>query len=866
MSIREITFRIDGMHCAACAMGAEKAIKKLDGVEEASVNIATEKAFVKYDTDKVGIEDFANAVKSKGFTPIIDKKELEKVEEVGENSNLKEITFRIDGMHCAACAMGSEKALKKLEGVEEANVNIATEKAFVKYNPELVGIEDFANAVKSKGFTPIIDKSEIEEVKSSTDTETDTKEEIEGSGFVAQTDEERRLSKEKEIHDMFVKFVITMCLAIPLFYVAMGPMIPSPLGPWPLPDMISPDTHLLNYALIQIVLVVPIMIIGKHFYINGTKAILSGSPNMDTLVALGTAASFVYSLYTTFQIANGTVDHAHHHQLYFESAGIIIALVSLGKYFETKSKGKTSEAIKKLIGLQPNTAIIETEDGEKEVHIDTIKKGDIVIVKPGEKIPSDGTVVYGTTYVDESMITGESVPVAKKEGDSVTGASLNKNGFVKIRIEKTGENTVLSQIIRLVEDAQSRKAPIAKLADTVAGYFVPAVMTVAIVSALLWYFVGGKDLVFCLTIFVSVLVIACPCALGLATPTAIMAGTGKGAENGILIKGGDSLESAYKIDTVVFDKTGTITEGKPEVTDLILLDGSDFEKDDVLGFAASAEKVSEHPLGEAIVRHAEEKELEIFETKNFENIPGKGIKAMINGNNVVIGNKKLIASKGLELKDAEEKAATLSAKGKTPMYIAINGKLQAVIGVADVVKETSREAIEKLHEMNIKTVMLTGDNAKTAEAIAKSVGIDTVVSDVLPEEKAKIIENLQKEGKFVAMVGDGINDAPALAKADIGIAIGNGTDIAIESADIVLMRNSILDVPKAIKLSRETIKNIKQNLFWAFGYNTVGIPVAAGLLYIFGGPLLNPMIGAAAMSLSSVSVVSNALRLKTIKL
>ena len=661
MSIREITFRIDGIHCAACAMGAEKAIKKLEGVEEASVNIATEKAFVKYDTDKVGIEDFANAVRSKGFTPIIDKKDLEKVEKVEETSNLKEITFRIDGMHCAACAMGSEKALKKLEGVEEASVNIATEKAFVKYNPELVGIEDFANAVKSKGFTPIIDKAEIEDISvgknsESEDVESVTEKEVESSGFIAQTDEERRLSKEKEIHDMFVKFVITMCLAIPLFYVAMGPMIPSPLGPWPLPDIISPDTHLLNYALIQIILVVPIMIIGKHFYINGTKAILSGSPNMDTLVALGTAASFVYSLYTTFQIATGTVDHAHHHQLYFESAGIIIALVSLGKYFETKSKGKTSEAIKKLIGLQPNTAIIETEDGEKEVHIDTIKKGDIVIVKPGEKIPSDGTVVYGTTYVDESMITGESVPVAKKEGDYVTGASLNKNGFIKIRIEKTGENTVLSQIIRLVEDAQSRKAPIAKLADTVAGYFVPAVMTVAIVSAVLWYFVGGKDLVFCLTIFVSVLVIACPCALGLATPTAIMAGTGKGAENGILIKGGDSLESAYKIDTVVFDKTGTITEGKPEVTDLILLDGSDFEKDDVLGFAASAEKVSEHPLGEAIVRHVEEKELKIFETKNFENIPGKGIKAMINGNNVAIGNKKLIDSENVELKECRRKS------------------------------------------------------------------------------------------------------------------------------------------------------------------------------------------------------------------
>ena len=785
--------------------------------------------------------------------------------------SIKEITFRIDGMHCAACAMGSEKALKKLDGVEEANVNIATEKAFVKYNSEVVGIEDFANAIKAKGFIPVIDKADIEEINANENegtkkSELDTENEIESSGFIAQTDEERRLSKEKEIHNMFIKFVITMCLAIPLFYVAMGPMIPSPLGPWPLPYIISPDTHLLNYALIQIVLVVPIMIIGKNFYINGTKAILSGSPNMDTLVALGTAASFVYSLYTTFQIANGTVGHAHHHQLYFESAGIIIALVSLGKYFETKSKGKTSEAIKKLIGLQPNTAIIETENGEKEVHIDNIKKGDIVIVKPGEKIPSDGTIIYGETYIDESMITGESVPVSKKIGDTVTGASLNKNGFVKIKIEKTGENTVLSQIIKLVEDAQARKAPIAKLADTVAGYFVPTVITIAIISALLWHFIGGKDIVFCLTIFVSVLVIACPCALGLATPTAIMAGTGKGAENGILIKGGDSLESAYKIDTVVFDKTGTITEGKPEVTDVIILNESKIEKEEIISFVASAEKISEHPLGESIVRYAENKNIKLKNVDKFENVVGKGIKSEIDNNIVIIGNKKIIFDEKIDLNDYDDKVEALSKKGKTPIYVAINSKLEAIIGFADVVKESSKEAIEKLHEMNIKTVMLTGDNEKTAEAIAKNVGIDTVVSDVLPEEKAKAIENLQKEGKFVAMVGDGINDAPALAKADIGIAIGNGTDIAIESADVVLMRNSILDVPKAIRLSRETIKNIKQNLFWAFGYNTIGIPIAAGVLYIFGGPLLNPMIGAAAMSLSSVSVVSNALRLKTIKL
>ena len=541
--IKKIEMKVGGMSCAACAKAVERVTKKLDGVKESNVNIATEKAVISYDENKVSLDEINNAIIKAGYEPIME-------------SNNKKIELTVHGMTCAACSKAVERVTKKLDGVEDSSVNIATEKAIITYDPTKVRLSQITKAIEKAGYELITEENK-------------------------ETVDEDQKRKDKERNTLFRKFIVAICFAIPLFYIAMGPMVPKPFGPWPVPNIISPETHIINYALIQIVLVLPIMLVGYKFYINGFKSLFHGSPNMDTLVAIGTSSAFIYSLYTTINLIRNAgvsmeMHMSHHHQLYFESAGIIIALVSLGKYFETKSKGKTSEAIKKLIGLQPNTAIIETEDGEKEVHIDTIKKGDIVIVKPGEKIPSDGTVVYGTTYVDESMITGESVPVAKKEGDSVTGASLNKNGFVKIRIEKTGENTVLSQIIRLVEGAQSRKAPIAKLADTVAGYFVPAVMTVAIVSALLWYFVGGKDLVFCLTIFVSVLVIACPCALGLATPTAIMAGTGKGAENGILIKGGDSLESAYKIDTVVFDKTGTITEGKPEVTDLILLDGFDF--------------------------------------------------------------------------------------------------------------------------------------------------------------------------------------------------------------------------------------------------------------------------------------------------
>ena len=648
----------------------------------------------------------------------------------------------------------------------------------------------------------------------------------------------------------------------------MGPMVPKPFGPWPVPNIISPETNIINYALIQIVLVVPIMLVGYKFYINGFKSLFHGSPNMDTLVAIGTSSAFIYSLYTTINLIRNAgvsmeMHMSHHHQLYFESAGIIIALILLGKFLESRSKGKTSEAIKKLMGLQPKTAIIMVDDKEVEVSIDEVLEGDIVVVKPGEKIPVDGKIVFGHTSIDESMLTGESMPVEKTVGDSVTGASINKNGLIRFEATKVGKDTALAQIIKLVEDAQGTKAPIAKLADTVAGYFVPAVITIAVISALLWAIIGKENTTFVLTIFISVLVIACPCALGLATPTAIMVGTGKGAENGILIKSSVALELAHKVNTVIFDKTGTITEGKPKVTEIITY--GDYDEDYILKLAASAEKGSEHPLGEAIVRYAEEKNMNLINVEKFNSVTGKGINAVIDNKKINLGNVKMMEDLNISLDIVENKYEELAKQGKTPMFISIENELAGIIAVNDVVKESSKRAVELLHNLGIKVAMVTGDNKNTADAIAKQVGIDIVLAEVLPQDKSNEVKKLQAEGNFVAMVGDGINDAPALAAADIGIAIGNGTDVAIESADIVLMKNDLMDVPTAIKLSKDTIRNIKQNLFWAFGYNTIGIPVAAGVLYIFGGPLLNPMIAAAAMSLSSVSVVSNALRLRKFK-
>ena len=808
------TLRIEGMTCASCANAVERATKKLDGVSESNVNLATEKLSIAFDETLVSVDDIKAAVEKAGYKAITD----------GVTK-----TLRIEGMTCASCANAVERATKKLEGVSEANVNLATEKLTVSYDPSDVRVSDIKRAVEKAGYKALKEETTID------------------------TDKEK---KESEMKALWKRFLVSAIFTVPLLYISMGHMMGAPL-----PMFLHPDHAPLTFALVQLFLTIPVVISGRKFYSVGLKTLTKGSPNMDSLIAIGTGAAVLYGLFAVYKIMNGDSSYAMH--LYFESAAVIMTLITLGKYLEAVSKGKTSEAIKKLMGLQPKTAIIIKDEKEVEISIDEVEVGDIVVVKPGEKIPVDGVVVEGTTSVDESMLTGESIPVEKNIGDNIIGASINKNGNVRYEATKVGKDTALAQIIKLVEDAQGSKAPIAKMADIIAGYFVPIVIGLATISGLAWYFIGGESATFALTIFIAVLVIACPCALGLATPTAIMVGTGKGAENGVLIKSGTALEVAHKIQTIVFDKTGTITEGKPKVTDVITFDG--INEDELLQLAASAEKGSEHPLGEAIVKNAEEKGLSFKKLDAFNNIPGHGIEVKIDSRNILLGNRRLMIDRNISLESLEASSDKLAEEGKTPMYIAIENKIAGIIAVADTVKENSKRAIDKLHEMGIKVAMITGDNKRTAEAIAKQVGIDIVLAEVLPEDKANEVKKLQSEGNKVAMVGDGINDAPALAQADVGIAIGSGTDVAMESADIVLMRSDLMDVPTAIQLSKSTIKNIKQNLFWAFGYNTLGIPVAMGVLHLFGGPLLNPMIAGAAMSLSSVSVVSNALRLKRFK-
>lgn len=742
---------------------------------------------------------------------------------------MREKIFDIEGMTCSACSRHVERVAKKLDGTLEASVNLATEKLMIRYDESKLNEKMIEDAIEKAGYKA---SEEMEE-------KADDKSE----------------KKEDEIKQLWKRFIISTLFTIPLLIISMGHMVG-----YSLPNFISPEVSPRTFALAQLLLTTPVMLVGYRFFKVGIKTLVKGSPNMDSLIAIGTSAAYIYGVYALVKIFQGDVHFAH--ELYFESAATILMLITLGKYLESVSKGKTSEAIKKLMGLAPKTARIEKDGKEIIVPLEEVKAGDIVIVKPGDKIPVDGIVTEGVTSVDESMLTGESIPVEKVEGSPMIGASINKNGTVKYIATKVGKDTALAQIIKLVEDAQGSKAPIAKLADIISGYFVPVVIVLAVLSGLGWYFAEGR-IEFALTIFISVLVIACPCALGLATPTAIMIGTGKGAELGILIKGGEALETAHKIDTVIFDKTGTITEGKPKVTDIISEEG--ITEEELLKIAASAEVGSEHPLGEAIVKAAHEKGMELLKLENFRAIPGHGIEVQIDGKDIYLGNRKLMDEMGIELNDLEKSSHDLAEDGKTPMYISVDGKAAGIIAVADTVKESSRRAIEELHKMGIQVAMITGDNKRTAAAIAKEVGIDRVFAEVLPKDKAAEVKLLQDEGKKVAMVGDGINDAPALAQADVGIAIGSGTDVAIESADIVLMKNDLMDVSKAIKLSRATIRNIKQNLFWAFGYNILGIPVAMGILHVFGGPLLSPMIAGGAMSISSVSVVSNALRLKRFK-
>jgi len=814
------TIKISGMTCAACAKRIEKAVGKLDGVSQASVNFATEKLSVEYDNQKLSTDKIKETIEKAGYGVIEEEKK-------------KTVTIPIEGMTCAACANRVEKALSKMEGISRVSVNFATEKATVEYNPQITRLSAIKQVIEKIGYKALnIDKK-------------------------AAVDEDK-LRKEKEIRTLWGKFVVSAIFAAPLLYLAMVPMV-SWL-PFPIPSFLEPMQFPLRYALTQIALVIPVIIAGNKFYTVGFKALIQRSPNMDSLIAIGTTAAVAYSLYSTYQISIGNF-HAVE-GLYFETAGVIITLILLGKSLEAVSKGKTSEAIKKLMGLAPKTAIVIQEGKEVEVPIDEVEIGDVILVKPGEKIPVDGEVLDGHTAIDEAMLTGESIPVDKKAGDKVYAASINTNGMIRFKATKVGGDTALAQIIKLVEDAQSSKAPIAQMADIVSGYFVPVVVAIAVLAFAGWL-IAGQTLVFALTIFISILVIACPCALGLATPTAIMVGTGKGAEYGILIKGGEALETTHKINTIVFDKTGTITEGKPEVTDIITVSGMTRER--LLQIAASGEKGSEHPLGQAIVRRAEKENLEFLNVENFKAIPGHGIEVTIEGMNVLIGNRKLMDERDISLGELESQSDRLADEGKTPMYIALNNKISGIIAVADVVKESSTKAIKKLQSMGIEVAMITGDNRKTAEAIAKQVGIKRVLAEVLPQDKSNEVKKLQAEGKKVAMVGDGINDAPALVQADIGIAIGSGTDVAMESADIVLMKSDLMDVPTAIHLSKSTIRNIKQNLFWAFGYNVAGIPIAAGVLYLFGGPLLSPIFAAAAMSLSSVSVLTNALRLKRFK-
>lgn len=786
-------------------------------MEEANVNLAREQLSVRFDDSILTPKDIEHAVLKAGY----------KAEEIKET---KKITIPIEDMTCAACARAVEKALSKLEGVLKAQVNLATEKAVVEYDGNILRLSEIKQAINDAGYKALNIEREI-------------------------SIDEDRVRKEKEIKTMWTKFIFSAVFSIPLLYLTMGHMVGLPI-----PNALNPMYYPLRFAVTQLLLTIPVIIAGYRFYTVGFSALIKRSPNMDSLVSLGTSAAIIYGILAVYKIAQGQNHFAH--DLYFESAAIIITLILLGKTLETVSKGKTSEAIKKLMGLAPKTAIVIHDEIEIEIPIDEVEVGDIIIVKPGEKIPVDGVVVEGYTSVDESMLTGESIPVEKTLGDMVTGGSINKNGSIKFEAERVGSDTALYQIIKLVEEAQGSKAPIAKMADIVSGYFVPIVMVIALVSSIIWY-LSGESLVFSMTIFISVLVIACPCALGLATPTAIMVGTGKGAEYGILIKSGEALEIAHKINTIVFDKTGTITEGKPRVTDIITYEG--FDKNELLILAASAEKGSEHPLGEAIIKEAEKEKLKPLSVEGFNAIPGHGIEAIIDGEKVLMGNLKLMKDRDLNIEGFINDAERFAEEGKTPMYISTEDKILGIIAVADIVKGSSGKAIENLHAMGIEVVMITGDNRKTAEAIAKLVGIDRVFAEVLPRDKAEQINILQKEGKKVAMVGDGINDAPALAQADVGIAIGSGTDVAMESADIVLMRSDLSDVVAAIKLSKSTIRNIKQNLFWAFFYNMAGIPVAAGLLYAFGGPKLNPMIAAAAMSLSSVSVVTNALRLRNFK-
>ena len=809
------TLEITGMTCASCSTRIEKNLAKLPGVFRANVNLATEKATVEFDPSTVDEAKMTEAIEGLGYGV--------------RERRPEQVSFGVTGMTCASCSGRVERALRKLPGVASANVNLATERASVLFEPTLVSMAGLRKAVEEAGYGVVEEQGQTE------------------SGV----EDTQAVAARHELAQARNKTIFALVLGAIIF-----------LGSFP--EWFPWAPSLLNNRYLLWALATPVQFwAGWRFYKGAWANARHLSTNMDTLIAVGTSAAYFYSvaaiLFPGFFTTAGQTP-----ETYFDTAAVIIGLILLGKFLEARAKGQTSEAIKKLMGMQAKTARVIRNGQEIDIPVETVQIGDVILVRPGEKVPVDGTVLEGRSALDESMITGESIPVEKGAGDEVIGATINKTGSFKFQATKVGKDTVLAQIIKLVEQAQGSKAPIQRLADVISSYFVPAVIVTATVTFVVWYIFGPTPaFTYALLNFVAVMIIACPCALGLATPTAIMVGTGKGAENGVLIRSGGALETAHKIKAIILDKTGTLTQGKPVVTDLVPANGTPEEL--LLKLAASAERGSEHPLGEAIVAAAKEKGLELADAREFQAIPGHGIEASVDGRLVVLGNQKLMVDRGFSLNGLGEKAALLSDQGKTSMFVALNGELAGIVAVADTVKAGSKEAVAELHRMGIEVAMLTGDNRRTANAIAKQLGIDRVLAEVLPEGKADEVKKLQAEGKVVAMVGDGINDAPALAQANVGIAIGTGTDVAMEAADITLMSGDVRGVVTAIRLSKQTMRTIRQNLFWAFFYNVALIPLAAGVWYPFFGILLNPIFAGVAMATSSVSVVSNSLRLRRFK-
>ncbi|MGI8367808.1 heavy metal translocating P-type ATPase [Priestia megaterium] len=799
---KEATLQITGMTCAACSNRIEKGLKKIEGVKEANVNLALERSTIVFDPSKTSPQAFEEKIEKLGYGVVSEKAE-----------------FAITGMTCAACSTRIEKGLNKLEGVTKASVNLALETASVEYSPSQIAPQDIAQRVEKLGY---------------------------GAKLKSEEKEEEQSYREKELSKQKGKFWFSFILSVPLLWAMVSHFTFTSFIPLP---------HMLMNPWVQLALATPVQfVVGKQFYVGAFKALRNKSANMDVLVALGTSAAYFYSLYSSLKSLGSS---AHTDQLYYETSAILITLILLGKLFEANAKGRSSEAIKKMMGLQAKTAVVVRDGAEVEIPVEEVQKGEVIFIKPGEKVPVDGEIIEGQSALDESMLTGESVPVDKNIGDKVIGATLNKNGFLKIKATNIGKETALAQIIKVVEEAQGSKAPIQRLADYISGIFVPIVVGIALLTFFVWYiWIAPGEFAPALEKLIAVLVIACPCALGLATPTSIMAGSGRAAEFGILFKGGEHLEATHKIDTILLDKTGTVTTGTPELTDVRIAQG--YEENELLQLVASAERLSEHPLAQALVAGIKNKGIEIQEPLSFEAIPGYGVKATVQERELLVGTRKLMNQYKVNIDTALEEMTNLEQEGKTAMLVALDGKYAGMLAVADTIKATSKEAVSRLKEMGLEVMMITGDNRQTAQAIAMQAGIEHVIAEVLPEGKAEEVKKLQQQGKKVAMVGDGINDAPALALADIGMAIGTGTDVAMEAADITLMRGDLMSIAAAIEMSRKTISNIKQNLFWAMGYNTLGIPIAAV-------GLLAPWVAGAAMAFSSVSVVLNALRLQRVR-